>query len=60
MTTTDVGIVLIWLICGIYVYGWVFAYFQHEWPIIAEDNYWVDFCGFLAGNLRLSTLLVCY
>lgn len=30
---------LLWLLCGFISYGWIFAYFQREFPSLAETAY---------------------
>ena len=30
---------ILWIICGILAYGFAFAYYQNEYPFIAEAEY---------------------
>lgn len=39
MDYINLSIILIWIICGVISYGLNFAYYQKEWPNIAEEDY---------------------
>lgn len=46
------GLLLMWLTCGICAYGLTFAYFQRQWPALAEEKYGSDFkFALLTGTL---------
>jgi hypothetical protein len=34
--------ILSWLVCSLLGYGWMFAYFQREYPILASNDYKKD------------------
>jgi len=51
-----------WVICGVLAYGLSFAYFQRNWPSIAEQEYYSDmlfsiFIGVLGPIGLLSVIL---
>jgi len=43
-------LVVIWVLCGIETYGRLFAYFQREYAVIADENYKSDiiFCAIIS------------
>lgn len=51
-------ILILWVICGYYSYGYCFGYFQREFPTLAERDYEKDrrralfYC--LSGPLSLA------
>ena len=49
LTYVLVLIAVIWMICGILAYGFTFAYFQREYPSIANGEY--------KNNLKFSLLI---
>ena len=53
---------ILWILCGVINYGLMFAYFQREWAIIAEDTYYEDvlFCTIasLLGPMALFVTLL--
>lgn len=34
--------IALWVFSAIIVYGSTFAYFQHEYESIADEDYWID------------------
>jgi hypothetical protein len=36
-------LLIYYILCGIFGYGFSFAYFQGKFPVIAEKEYWTDF-----------------
>lgn len=43
--------VLLWLVSSVLTFGWNFAYFQREYPTLAEENYLADILFSLAISL---------
>ena len=54
---TIYAIAVIWIICGVFSYGFTFAYFQREWPPIAEqgvrEDRWFAFMTSFLGPVML-------
>ena len=58
-----IWITVIWILCGILNYGFVFAYFQKEYPSLAEKNYQKDLWFALTlipfGMMSLLVTIIC-
>ncbi len=56
------AVLLVWLICGILAYGLTFAYFQRQYPTLAETEYESDFrfalSAGMAGPIGLGVCLL--